>query len=185
MVTFNFSAAISYINALFDESSSLLRFVSFHTSYFNDPWTLTSLTTSYEGHSHIRMEMSLHIVNIAYRTIQETTANLDPLSSQMKEVDLVQQPIWVIKSSSSHDFLDGTFPLDKEILEAMNGPERPWEGLHHISYFLPKLERTERDEFTSTMSKIICHTMVLLDKHGIYSEGNMENISHTIVINIS
>jgi hypothetical protein len=131
------------------------------------------------------MEMSLSAVEIAYQAIQEATADPDPPSSQMKEVDPVLEPIWAINSSSSHDFLDNTFPSDEAILEAMTGPERPWEDLHHRSYFLPELERIEQDEFRSTMSEIVGHTMVPLDKHDIYVEGNMENISPTIAINIS
>jgi hypothetical protein len=185
MGTFNFSAPISYINSISSESSSSLRFVSFHTSYFDDPWTLPSSTMSYEGQSHIRMEILLSTAEIAYQAIQEATADPDPPSSWMKEMDHVLEPIWVVDSSSSHDFLDGTFPSDEEILEAMTGPDRPWEDLHHRSYFLPELDRIEQDEFRSSMSEIVGHPMVPLDKHDIYDEGNMVNISPTIVINIS
>jgi hypothetical protein len=32
---------------------------------------------------------------------------------------------------------------------------------------------------------MVGHSMVLLDTHGIYSEGNMVNIPHTIMIDIS
>jgi hypothetical protein len=59
MGTFDFMAPISYINVVSGESSSSMRSVPFCTSYFNDPWTLPSLTMSYKGHSHIRMEMPL------------------------------------------------------------------------------------------------------------------------------
>jgi hypothetical protein len=103
----------------------------------------------------------------------------------MEEVDFVLVPIWVINSSSPHDFLDITFPSGEGILEAMIGPDMPWEDLHHRSYFLPDLERIERDEFRSIMSDIVGHIVVPLDKHDIYVEGNMKNISPTIVINIS
>jgi hypothetical protein len=88
MGTFNFSAPISYINVVSDESSSSLRFVSFLTSYFDDPWTLPSPATSYEGHSYIGMAMPLSAVEIAYQAILEAVADPDPPSSRAKEVDL-------------------------------------------------------------------------------------------------
>jgi hypothetical protein len=126
------------------------------------------------------MEIPLSAVNIAYQAILDVATDPDPPSLWLEEVDLVLEPIWVVNSSSPHDFLNNTFPSDEVILEAMAGPDRPWEDLHHKSYFLPKLERIERDDFRSTMSKIVCHIMVLLDKHEIYVEGNMANISPTI-----
>jgi hypothetical protein len=140
-----------------DESSSSLRFIPFCTSYFNDPWTLPSPAMSYEGHSHIGMEMSLSIVEIVYQAIQEATVDPDPSSSWMEEVDPVLEPIWVAHSSSSHEFLDDTLPSDEAILEAMSGPDRPWDDLHHRSYFLPELERIEQDEFRSTLSEMVGH----------------------------
>jgi hypothetical protein len=84
MGTFNFSTPISYINSISGESSSSLRFIPFLTSYLNDPWTLPSLAMSYEGHSHIGMEIPLSIVEIVYQAIQEATADLDPPSSRWK-----------------------------------------------------------------------------------------------------
>jgi hypothetical protein len=85
----------------------------------------------------------------------------------------------------SHDFLDDTLPSDEAILEAMNGPDRPWDDMHHRSYFLPELVRIEQDDFRSTLSEMVGHVMVPLDTHGIYVEGNMVNISPTITIDIS
>jgi hypothetical protein len=78
-----------------------------------------------------------------------------------------------------------TFPLDEAIIEAMNGFDKPWDNMHHLSYFLPELERIERDDFRSTLSEIVGHTIVLLDTHDIYAEGNMASISPTIMIDIS
>jgi hypothetical protein len=67
----------------------------------------------------------------------------------------------------------------------MNGPDRPWDDIHHRSYFLPELVRIEQDDFSSTLSEMVNHVVVPLDTHGIYAEGNMENISPTITIDIS
>jgi hypothetical protein len=121
MGTFNFLAPISYINIIFSESSSSLRYVPFHTSHFDDPWTLPSLNRYYEGQSHIGRAMSLSTIEIAYMAIQEATTNPNLPSSWTEDMDPVLEPIWVVGSSSSHDFLDGTFPLDEAILDAMIG----------------------------------------------------------------
>jgi len=67
----------------------------------------------------------------------------------------------------------------------MNGSNRPWDDFHHRSYFLPELDRIEQDDFRSSLRKIVGYTVVPFDTHGIYIEGNMASISHTITIDIS
>jgi hypothetical protein len=73
--------------------------------------------------------------------------------------------MWATSLSCSHDFLDETFPSDEAIIEAMNGSHKPWDDMHHRSYFLPDLERIEQDDFRSTLSEIVSHTIVPLDTH--------------------
>jgi hypothetical protein len=67
----------------------------------------------------------------------------------------------------------------------MNGFNRPWDNMHHHSYFLPKLFSIKQDDFISTLREIIGHVIVPLDTHEIYSKGNMVSISPTITIDIS
>jgi hypothetical protein len=67
----------------------------------------------------------------------------------------------------------------------MNGSERPWDDMHHRSYFLSSLEKIEQDEFRSTLGEIVGHAVVPLDTHDIYAKGNIANISPTISIDIS
>jgi hypothetical protein len=100
-------------------------------------------------------------------------------------VDLVLDPIWFVQSSCSHDFLDDTLTSNESILEATSGPDRPWENMHHRSYFLSELVNIEHDEFRSTLSEMVSHTMVPLYTHGIYAEGDIKNISLIAVIDIS
>jgi hypothetical protein len=76
----------------------------------------------------------------------------------MDEEDHVLKPIWATSSSFSHDFLDDTLPSDEEIIEAMNGSDRPWDDMHHHSYFLPELARIEQDDFRSTLREIVGHS---------------------------
>jgi hypothetical protein len=66
----------------------------------------------------------------------------------------------------------------------MNGSNRPWDDMHHRSYFLPNIVRIEQDDFRSTLSEIVGHTIVPLDTHEIYVEVNMESIFTTVTIDI-
>jgi hypothetical protein len=81
--------------------------------------------------------------------------------------------------------LDLVFPSDEEILEAMTGPDRPWDDLHHRSYFLPEMRRVEEGEFTTTMNRDATCPAKPLATHRIYVEGNMVSIAETIPIDIS
>ena len=94
-------------------------------------------------------------------------------------------PTWAIESSHAHDCLDGVFPSDEAIIEAMSGVEPPWEELHHRSYFLPELDCLECGDFREILSQKIGSPVVLLSSPGQMADGNMENISPMIPINIS
>ena len=88
-----------------------------------------------------------------------------------------------VQYSHAHDYLDTVFPSYEAIIEAMSGVEPPWEELHHRSYFLPELDRLEREEFRAVLSERVGSPMVPLSSPGPMADGNMENISSTIPIN--
>ena len=67
----------------------------------------------------------------------------------------------------------------------MTSLDKPWDDLHHISYFLPELSRIEAGEFTLTMTRDRSCPINPLATHVVYAEGNMENITKTRPINIS
>ena len=140
---------------------------------------------SYEVHSHIGMEMPLSVAEIVYQSILDAIVDPDPFSSQTDEDDIVLELRWAIQYYCLHDFPDDTLHWDESIVEAMYGPDRPWDNMHHRSYFLPELVRIEEDEFIYTLSEMVSCVVVPLCMHGIYAEGNMENISPTITIDIS
>ena len=94
-------------------------------------------------------------------------------------------PAWAVQSSHVHDCLDSVFPSYEAIIEAMSGVEPPWEELHHRSYFLPELDRLEREDFREILSERIGSPMVPLSSPSPMAYGNMENISPMISINIS
>jgi hypothetical protein len=103
----------------------------------------------------------------------------------MNEKDPILEPMWDTSTYCSHDFLDDTLPSYEAIIEAMNGSNKPWDDMHHCSYFLRELARIEEDDFRSTLSEIVGHIVVPLDMHDIYDEENMESISPTITIDMS
>jgi hypothetical protein len=68
---------------------------------------------------------------------------------------------------------------------SINGSNKPWDDIHHLSYFLLELARIEQDDFRSNLSEIVGHVVAPLDTHGIYAKGNMASISPTVMIDIS
>jgi hypothetical protein len=51
----------------------------------------------------------------------------------------VLKPIWAQGSLADTDSLDIVLPSGKVIIEEMTSPDKPWDDLHHRSYFLPEL----------------------------------------------
>jgi len=185
MGTFEFPTPIHHVYAMSSNPSLTGWSIPFCTSYLSDPWNLPYPTSSSEGQSHAGMDMPLSAMEIAYQVVLDSFVDPDPVTLQTDGEDHVLRPVWATSLSCSHDFLDETLPSYESILEAMNGYERPWDDMHHRSYFLPSLERIEQDDFWSTLSEIVIHVIVPLDTHDIYAKGNMESISPTVLIDIS
>jgi hypothetical protein len=95
------------------------------------------------------------------------------------------EPIWAQGSLANINSLDLVIPSDEAVIEAMTSPDKPWEDLHHRSYFLPELSRIEAREFTITMMGDQPCPINLLATQEIYVDGNMVTIAATIPINIS
>jgi hypothetical protein len=94
------------------------------------------------------------------------------------------EPIWAQGSLANTDSLDLVLHSDEAVIEAMTSPDKPWEDLHHRSYFLPELRLIEPGEFTITMTGDQPCPINLLATQEIYAEGNMVTIATTIPINI-
>jgi hypothetical protein len=101
------------------------------------------------------MAMPLSTTKIVYQVVLDSSTNPNPITSQTDEEDLVLYPIWATSLSCSHDFLDDTLPSDETIIEAMNGSKRPWDDMHHFSYFLLEIAKIEQDDFRSNLSEIV------------------------------
>jgi hypothetical protein len=156
---------------------------SFRTTYFNDPWILPSPSDTMEATGHAGISLPVSAAEVAYSMVQQASATPDPVPTQ--ELDSLFEPIWAQNSLVDTDSLDLVLPSNEAIIEAMTGPDKPWEDLPHRSYFLLELHRIEAGEFTITMAGEQPCPINLLATQDIYAEGNMANITETIPINIS
>jgi hypothetical protein len=132
---------------------------------------------------HAGMSMPLSAAEVVYSLVQQDSATPDPTPSQ--DLDPPLEPIWAQVYLANTDSLDIVLPFDDAVIEAMTSPDKPWEDLHHRSYFLPELHRIEVGEFTITMMRDQSCPINLLATQEIYAEGNMATIVETIPINIS
>jgi hypothetical protein len=83
------------------------------------------------------MSMPLSTAEVVHSLVQQASTNTDPTPAQ--ESGPLLEPIWAQGSLANVDSLDLVFPSDEEVIEAMTSPNKPWEDLHHRSYFLPEL----------------------------------------------
>jgi hypothetical protein len=146
---------------------------SFRTTYFDDLWILPSPSAMMDGTGHPGMSMPLSAAEVAYSLVQQNFSHTDPTPTQ--EFDPLLEPIWTQGSLAHTDSLDLVLPSDEAIIEEMTSPNKPWEDLHHRSYFLPELSRIEEGEFTVTMTGDRSCPINPLATHEVYAEGNMEN----------
>jgi hypothetical protein len=156
---------------------------SFRTTYFEDPWILPSPSATMDETGHSDMSMPLSATEVAYSLVQQALANPDPTPAQ--ELDPLPEPIWAQGSLATTDSLDLVLPSDEVVIEAMTSLDKPWEDLHHRSYFLPELHRIEAGESTITMTGDQPCPINLLATQEIYAEGNMATIVEAIPINIT
>jgi hypothetical protein len=118
-----------------------------------------------------------------YNIFQQASTNSDLTHTQ--ELDPVLEPIWAQGYLTNINSLDLVLPSYEVILEALTGPDRPWDDLHHRSYFLPELRRIEAGEFVLTMTRDRSCPINPMAMHTFYVEGNMESIIEIIPIYIS
>jgi hypothetical protein len=157
---------------------------SFRTTYFQDPWTLPSPSDTIDATGHAGMSTPLSAAEVAYSLVQQTSATPDPPPNT--RVGSTSLSLSGLKDSLVNtDSLDLVLPSDEAIIEAMTGPDKPWDDLHHRSYFPPELHRIEAGEFTITMTGDQPCPINLLATQDIYAEGNMATIAEMIPINIS
>jgi hypothetical protein len=110
-------------------------------TYFKDPWILPSPSATMDEIGHPGMSMPLSSVEVAYSLVQQASTNTDPIPAQ--ELDPLLEPIWAHGSLTNVDSLDLVLPSDEAVIKAMTSLDKPWEDIHHRSYFIPELSRIE------------------------------------------
>jgi hypothetical protein len=178
LVTFGDIKIISV--ALDQPRVDIFQVFLFRTTYFHDLWTLPSTSTSMEGTGHLGMAMPLSTIEVVYSIVQQASVEPDPTPAQ--DLDPILEPIWAQGSLTTTYSLDLVLPSNEAIIEVLTGLDRPWDDLHHRSYFLPELRRIEVGEFVLTMTGDRSCPINPLAMHTFYVEGNMASIAETIPI---
>ena len=149
MGTFDLPSPFAKINVV-SSSKESPREEFFRTRYFSDPWTLPSPTTTLVEGQVNGMAFPISAVELRYQSIVNSTNNHStPFSGEELDGDVA--PAWTLDSTSAMNFLDTVLPSEEEILEVMMGVDRPWEDLHHRSYFLPPLQEVESRSYLLVM----------------------------------
>ena len=129
------------------------------------------------------MTFPMSSAKLAYQSIINSADN-HPTTFSLEELDGDAASAWTLDSTSALDCLDTVLPSEEAILEAMMGVNRPWEDLHHRSYFLPPLHEVE-SRFSNLLTSDVCTVSNPLAPAQLSVEGNMSVISRTVPINIS
>jgi hypothetical protein len=127
--------------------------------------------------------MPLSLAEAAYVAIQ--SASPSPNKPHLLAPDAYTMPSWLDSLSSIVDYISHIFPSDESIMEMLSIDDLPWDDNHHRSSFLPPLEEFQQhicSVFPPDVSDAPQSPILTQDS---FSEGNMGNISTTIVIDIS
>jgi hypothetical protein len=138
MGTFYYPPPHDDVNFIYTHhKADIFQVSSFHMTYFVDPWILPSPSDMMDETGHSGMSMPLSATEVAYSLVQQASTNPDPTLAQ--ELDPLLEAIWAQGSLATTNSLDLVLPSDEAVIEAMTSPNKPWEDLHHRSYFLPEL----------------------------------------------
>lgn len=129
------------------------------------------------------MAFPMSATELRYQFIINSTDD-HPTPFLEEELDGDVASAWTLDSTSTMDYLDMVLPSIESILEEMTGVDRPWEDLHHRSYFLPPLQEVE-SRFSNLPTSDVCMVSNPLAPAHICAKGNMSVISKTVPINIS
>jgi hypothetical protein len=142
MGTFNYPPPHGNIKFISNHHKvDIFQVSSFRTTYFKDPWILPSPSAMMNETGHPGMSIPLSVAEVAYSLVQQASTNIDPTPAQ--ELDPLLEPIWAQCSLTNTDLLDLVFLSDEAVIKEMTSLDKPWEDLHHRSYFLPKLSQIE------------------------------------------
>ena len=92
-----------------------------------------------EESQHAKTFLPFFVAETAYQSLQQNDVDSDP--SPVEDMDLSTQPVWAIDSFTSQYCLDIVMLSYEAILEALIRTKRPWEDVHHHSFFLLALDK--------------------------------------------
>ena len=93
-------------------------------------------------------------------------------------------PYWLENRPSLY-YLSQTLPTDESITEVMSLEQMPWKGHHHWTSFLPPFHVLE-DNFATVVSyDVVMDPQSPILTRDVKSEGNLWNITKTMLIDIS
>jgi len=123
-------------------------------------------------------------IGISYQSIVNFSYS-HPTRVSTEDVDDDVASVWIIDSTLTKNFLDIFLPSEEVILEEMTFIERPWDDLHHRSYFLPNFHKVKSCLYSPLSHGSVHKILSPLAPTHIFSKGNMANISKIIPVNIS
>jgi hypothetical protein len=127
--------------------------------------------------------MPLSPAEAAYVAIQSASPSSN--NSHSLAPDAFSMPSWLDSLSSVVDYISHIFPSDESIMEMLSIDDLPWDDNHHRSSFLPPLEEIHGDIHSVSPPDVTNAPQSPILTQDTLSEGNMSNISTTIVIDIS
>jgi hypothetical protein len=127
--------------------------------------------------------MPLSLAEAAYVAIQYAPPSSN--NSHLLAPDAYSVPCWLDSLSSAVDYISQIFPSDESIMEFFIINDLPWDDNHHRSLFLPPLEEIHQDICSVFPPDVTDAPQSPILTQDTLSEGNMGNISTTIVIDIS
>jgi hypothetical protein len=145
----------------------------------SDPWIVpTPLEFDALGDT-----MPLSHAKVAYDANQPPSPSPD--DQQLLVSTAYSLSSWLDSLSSTFDYILRIFPSNESIMEMLSIKEVPWDDNHHCSYFLPSLDELEKDIHSIFLDGVVNSLQFLILTQDTIYEGNLGNISSTIVINIS
>jgi hypothetical protein len=126
--------------------------------------------------------MPLSPAEASYVAIQ--SASPSPKNPHLVAPDAYSMSSWLDSLSSAIDYISQIFPSDESIMEMLSIDDVPWDDNDHRSSFLPPLEEIHQDIHSVFPPDVTDSPQSPILTQDTLSEGNMGNISTTIVIDI-
>jgi hypothetical protein len=158
---------------------NMISTMAYQSLESSDPWIVPSpMEFDVLGDT-----MPLSPAEAAYVAIQSASPSLD--NPHLLAPDAYSMSSWLDSLSSAIDYISHIFPSDESIMEMLSIDDVPWDDNHHRSSFLPPLEEIHKDIHSVFPPDVTNSPQSPILTQDTLSEGNMGNISTTIVIDIS